>query len=232
MRCSKTGLWIWIHSQHDNKKKILIEGANAAMLDIDFGTYPFVTSSSPTIGGCVTGLGLPPNKLGDVVGVVKAYTTRVGEGPFPTELTDTDGPGTKLRTIGREYGTTTGRPRRCGWFDAVIVNFTHRLNGYTAINLTKVDVLTGFEKINLAVAYKINGKRVTHAMPASLEELSKAEVEYEVMDGWTEDISKARKLSDLPQNCQAYIKRLETLIHVPIKWIGVGPSREDTIEMP
>jgi len=221
----------FINDEYAHRKKILIEGANAAMLDIDFGTYPYVTSSNPTIGGCITGLGLSANKIGDVVGVVKAYTTRVGEGPFPTELYDLDGYGTKLREIGREFGTTTGRPRRCGWFDAVIVNYTHRLNGYTALNLTKLDVLTNFEIICLATAYKIDGKTLTHSMPASLDDLSRAEVFYEKMPGWTQDISKARKLEDLPPNCLNYVKRIESLIGVPIKWIGVGPGREDTIEL-
>jgi len=209
---------------------MLIEGANAAMLDIDFGTYPFVTSSNPTIGGCLTGLGLSSKKIGDVVGVVKAYTTRVGEGPFPTELTDTDGPGTKLRAIGKEFGTTTGRPRRCGWFDAVIVRYTHRLNGYTALNLTKVDVLTGMDTIRVAVAYKSGDKRITASMPASLDVLSKVEVEYEDHPGWKEDISNVKTFEELPVNCQKYIKRLEELLSVPIRWIGVGPARTATVE--
>jgi len=220
----------WINEQYDNKKTVLIEGANAAMLDIDFGTYPYVTSSNPTIGGCLTGLGLSARKIGDVIGVVKAYTTRVGEGPFPTELHDTDGPGAKLRAVGKEFGTTTGRPRRCGWFDAVIVNYTHRLNGYTLLNLTKIDVLTGFDEIKVAVAYKVDGKRITASMPADLDVLARVEVEYETHPGWTEDISKASKFEDLPENCRKYILRLEELIKVPIRWIGVGPSREATVE--
>jgi len=220
----------WINEQYDAKQKILIEGANAAMLDIDFGTYPYVTSSNPTIGGCLTGLGLSSAKIGDIVGVVKAYTTRVGEGPFPTELADTDGPGTKLRAVGREFGTTTGRPRRCGWFDAVIVRYTHRLNGYTLLNLTKVDVLTGFDEIKVAVAYKINGKRITASMPASLDVLASAEVEYETLPGWKEDISQVTKFENLPENCRNYVIRLEGLLGVPIRWIGVGPSRTATVE--
>jgi len=219
----------WINEKYNDNKTILVEGANAAMLDIDFGTYPYVTSSNPTIGGCLTGLGLSANKLGDVIGVVKAYTTRVGEGPFPTELTDSDGPGHKMRHVGGEYGTTTGRPRRCGWFDAVIVRYTHRLNGYTALNLTKVDVLTGFPTIKVATAYKLHGKTITSAIPASLEDLSKVEVVYEELPGWTEDISKCTKYDELPKNCQAYVHRLQQLLEVPIKWIGVGAGRQALI---
>jgi len=219
----------WINEQYENRQRILIEGANAAMLDIDFGTYPYVTSSNPTIGGCLTGLGLSSNKIGDVIGVVKAYTTRVGEGPFPTELIDTDGPGTKLRAVGREFGTTTGRPRRCGWFDAVIVKYTHRINGYTLLNLTKVDVLTGFDEIKVAVAYKVDGKRLTASMPADLSVLARVEVEYETLPGWKEDISNISKFEELPENCRKYIIRLEELLAVPIRWIGVGPSRTATV---
>lgn len=220
----------WVNSMYDNEKKILIEGANAALLDIDFGTYPYVTSSNPTIGGCLTGLGINSKKIGDVIAVVKAYTTRVGEGPFPTELLDTDGPGTKIRAVGREFGTTTGRPRRCGWFDAVLVRYSHRLNGYTYVNLTKLDILTGFESLKVGVAYTINGKRVTASMPADLEDLAKAEVEYETLPGWAEDISKCTSFSQLPKNAQNYVLRLEHLIGVPIRWIGTGPGRSDLIE--
>jgi len=220
----------WINEMYESEKKILIEGANAAMLDIDFGTYPFVTSSNPTIGGCLTGLGLNAKRIDDVIGVVKAYTTRVGEGPFLTELLDTDGPGTKLRAVGKEFGTTTGRPRRCGWFDAVIVRYTTRLNGYTYLNLTKLDVLSGFEELKVAVAYKINGKRVTASMPASLEDLAKAEVEYETLPGWKEDIANCTKFEDLPKNAQDYVIKLEHLLQVPIRWIGVGAGRDSLIE--
>jgi len=203
------------------------------MLDIDFGTYPYVTSSNPTIGGCVTGLGLAANKIGDVIGVVKAYTTRVGEGPFPTEEkyieSDKKAPGTMLRDIGREFGTTTGRPRRCGWFDAVIINYTNRLNGYTALNLTKLDVLTGFESLKLAKTYSIGNKKLAHSMPASLDDLDKVSVEYVTMKGWTQDISKAKTFDQLPQECQAYVLKIYELVGVPIRWIGVGPGRDDTI---
>jgi len=200
------------------------------MLDIDFGTYPYVTSSSPTIGGACTGLGISPQKIGDVVGVVKAYTTRVGEGPFPTELLDTDGPGTKMRDVGREYGTTTGRPRRCGWFDAVILQYTTILNGYTALNLTKLDVLSGLPEVKIAVAYTVQSKRLT-CLPASLHLLSKVVVEYETFPGWPESISNCALFSDLPVNCQAYVKRIQELIGVPIKWIGTGPGRTEMISV-
>lgn len=220
----------WLNGQIESGKKVLIEGANATMLDIDFGTYPYVTSSSPSIGGCLTGLGISHKKVGDVIGVVKAYTTRVGEGPFLCELLDTDGPGTKMRAVGREFGTTTGRPRRCGWFDAVIVRYTNRINGYTALNLTKVDVLTGFESIKICVAYKVEGKRVTSSMPSNLEILAASEPEYETLPGWTEDISNVKKFDDLPENCRKYILRIEELVGVPVRWIGVGPSRTATVE--
>jgi len=217
----------WINQAHKAGKKILLEGANAALLDIDFGTYPYVTSSNPTIGGCCTGLGLSPNKLGDVIGVVKAYTTRVGEGPFPTELLDEIG--SELRRVGHEFGTTTGRPRRCGWFDAVVVNYSHLLNGYTALNLTKLDVLSGLKELKIAVAYKYNGVLLP-TVPASLEVLQDIEVVYETLPGWAEDISKVERFSDLPVATQNYVKRIEELIAVPIKWIGNGPGRTAMIE--
>jgi adenylosuccinate synthase len=218
----------WINEQYHQNKKILIEGANAAMLDIDFGTYPYVTSSSPTIGGCFTGLGISPNKIKDIIGVVKAYTTRVGEGPFPTELNDTKGE--ILRNIGYEYGTTTNRPRRCGWLDIVVLRYSTLLNGYTALNLTKLDVLSSFDEIKIAVSYKTKeGRIITSSIPASLEILSTIEVEYETLPGWKEDISKCKNFYELPMNAQKYIRRIEELVGVPIKWIGVGPSRESLI---
>jgi len=217
----------WINEKYSAGKKILIEGANAAMLDIDFGTYPFVTSSNPTIGGCVTGLGLSANKIKDVIGVVKAYTTRVGEGPFPTEAKDKYGK--DLVRIGHEFGTTTGRERRCGWFDAVVVIYSNMLNGYTALNLTKVDVLTGFDQIKIGVAYKFKGRTESSFFPAYLDDLNDVEVVYETMPGWTEDIGRAQKYSDLPENCRKYIERLEDLIGVPIEFIGVGAGRDALI---
>lgn len=218
----------WIHQQHKEGKSILLEGANAAMLDIDFGTYPYVTSSSPTVGGCITGLGIPPRWIGDVIGVVKAYTTRVGEGPFPTELKEAVGK--HLQEVGKERGTTTGRVRRCGWFDAVILQYTTMLNGYTALNLTKVDVLTGLDELKIAVEYKVNGK-ILPSVPASLEVLAQVEVTYQTMPGWKADISTCEKWEDLPAACQNYIKKLEELVGVPIKWVGVGPDRTNLISM-
>jgi len=212
----------WINQKYSEGKKILVEGANAAMLDIDFGTYPFVTSSNPTIGGCITGLGLAPQKLSDVIGVVKAYTTRVGEGPFPTELLDETGE--KIRAVGREFGTTTGRPRRCGWLDVVVLRYSTLLNGYTALNLTKLDILSGLTEVKIGVAYTYQGKQLSN-FPARLDILSAVQVEYETLPGWAEDISKCEKFSDLPVNCQNYVKRIEQLVGVPIRWTGVGPSR-------
>jgi len=214
----------------DEGKRILVEGANATMLDIDFGTYPFVTSSNPSVGSVLTGLGVSPRKLRGIYGTVKAYTTRVGEGPFPTELPVEDGsPGKHLAQVGAEYGTTTGRARRCGWLDIVQMKYSALINGFTSINLTKVDVLTGLPEVKLAKAYKHNGKSLS-SMPANLNVLSAVEVEYEVMPGWTEDISGCKTFEELPENCQKYILRVQELLGVPIRWIGVGPNRADVID--
>lgn len=210
-------------------KRILVEGANATMLDIDFGTYPFVTSSNPSVGSVLTGLGVSPNKLRGIYGTVKAYCTRVGEGPFPTELDHATGVGYHLGTVGAEYGTTTGRPRRCGWLDVPQMQYSVLINGFTALNLTKVDVLTGLEEIQVAKAYKYNGEYLS-TMPASLQVLSNVEVEYETMAGWKEDISGCKTFEELPLNCQKYILRVQELIGVPIRWIGVGPNRTDQID--
>jgi adenylosuccinate synthase len=219
----------WINLRYSQNKKIMMEGANAAMLDIDFGTYPFVTSSNASIGGCLTGLGLSTNKVGDVIGVVKAYTTRVGEGPFPTELKGDLGD--KLRTIGGEFGTTTGRPRRCGWFDAVVVQYTALLNGYTHLNLTKLDCLRGFSELKIGVAYVYGGTKLPPgSMPADLKILSNVKVEYETLPGFEEDISKCKKFEELPENAQKYILRIEKLVGVPIRWIGVGADRDAVAE--
>lgn len=214
----------------DAGKKILVEGANATMLDIDFGTYPYVTSSNPSIGSVLTGLGVSPRKLRGIYGTVKAYCTRVGEGPFPTELPLEDGsPGKHLSQVGAEYGTTTGRPRRCGWLDIPQMQYSATINGFTSLNLTKLDVLTGLPEVKLAKAYKYNGEYLT-SMPASLEILSNVEVEYEVLPGWTEDISGCKSFDELPTNCQSYVLRVQELIGVPIRWIGVGPNRSDVID--
>jgi len=211
-------------------KKILVEGANATMLDIDFGTYPFVTSSNPSVGSVLTGLGVSPRKLRGIYGTVKAYCTRVGEGPFPTELPLEEGsPGSHLAQVGAEYGTTTGRARRCGWLDIVQMKYSALINGFTSINLTKVDVLTGLTEVKIGKGYKYKGKYLS-TMPANLTILSDVEVEYESLPGWTEDISSCKTFEELPENCQKYILRVQELIGVPIRWIGVGPNRTDVID--
>jgi adenylosuccinate synthase len=207
-------------------KSVLAEGANAALLDLDHGTYPYVTSSSTTAGGVCTGLGLPPRMLTGIVGVVKAYTTRVGSGPFPTELQDQVGE--RLRTVGGEFGTTTGRPRRCGWIDLPVIQYSHALNGYDSINITKLDVLTGIERVKLGVSYTLNGRTLPAGyMPSTLQELGSVEVVYEEMEGWSEDISHCRAIQQLPRNAQLYLQRIEQLVGVPVSWVGVGPGRED-----
>lgn len=219
----------YTNKKYKEGKRILVEGANATMLDIDFGTYPFVTSSNPSIGSVLTGLGVSPRKLRGIFGTVKAYCTRVGEGPFPTEL-DTDfGIGKHLSSVGAEYGTTTGRPRRCGWLDVPQLKYSAAINGFTALNLTKVDVLTGLKEIKLAVAYKLKGEYLS-TMPASLKQLEDVEVEFETLPGWDEDITKCKTFEELPINCQKYITRIETIVGVPIRWVGVGPNRLDQID--
>jgi len=210
----------------DQGKVVLFEGAQAHHLDVDFGTYPYVTSSSPIAAGACIGSGVGPTRIDRVVGIAKAYTTRVGEGPFPGELLDEAGE--KLRQDGGEFGTTTGRPRRCGWFDALVVNQAARINALTDVMLTKLDVLTGWEKIPIVVGYQVNGNRLT-AMPMTQTELHHAQPIYEYMDGWTEDISTKRSFADLPATTQAYVLRLQELIGVRISGIGVGPGREQTI---
>jgi len=205
---------------------VLMEGAQATMLDMDHGTYPFVTSSNPTAGGACVGTGIPPTAVTQVIGVSKAYTTRVGSGPFPTELFDENG--AHLRKIGAEYGTTTGRERRCGWFDAVVARYATRLNGITDLVITKLDVLTGLEKVPICVGYEINGQRVDD-MPMSQTDFHHAVPVYEEHDGWWEDISKARSFDDLPAAAQAYVLRLEELCGTRISVIGVGPGREENV---
>jgi len=207
-------------------KTVLLEGSQGTLLDVDHGTYPFVTSSNPTAGGACTGSGIGPKAITRVIGIVKAYTTRVGSGPFPTELLDDDGD--KLRTIGHEYGTTTGRNRRCGWYDAPIARYAVRINGLTDFFLTKLDVLTGWEKIPVCVAYDVDGTRHDE-LPASQTDFHHAKPIYEYLPGWKEDISKARTVSDLPKNAQDYVKYLEEISGAPISAIGVGPGRDETI---
>lgn len=214
--------------QYAEGKKILVEGANATMLDIDFGTYPFVTSSNPSIGSVLTGLGVSPRKLRGIYGTVKAYCTRVGEGPFPTELDIAVGIGHHLASVGCEVGTTTGRSRRCGWLDIPQLKYSVAINGFTSLNLTKVDVLTGLSEIKLGTRYKYKGEYLT-TMPASLSELQDVEVEFEILPGWTEDITKCKTFEELPANCKKYILKIEELAGVPIRWIGVGPNRLDVI---
>lgn len=215
-----------INTALDEGKTVLFEGGQATMLDVDHGTYPFVTSSNPTIGGVLTGAGIGPSRIDRVVGVIKAYTTRVGEGPFPTELHDEHGE--FLRTTGGEYGVTTGRPRRCGWYDAVIARYSSRINGLTDYVMTKLDVLTGLEQIPVCVAYEVDGQQVTE-MPMNQSDFHHARPVYEYLDGWEEDITGCRRFEDLPASAQAYVLALEEMSRTRISAIGVGPSRDATI---
>jgi len=216
----------YINHAHASGKRILAEGANAALLDLDFGTYPYVTSSSTTAGGIAPGLGLAPTKLETNIGIVKAYTTRVGEGPFPTELHDDIGE--TLMSVGHEYGTTTGRPRRCGWLDLPVVQYSHMINDYTSVNITKLDVLSGLSEIKIGAYYKVNGERLpTGMMPSTLAGLGEVEVEYITMKGWESDISNINDFEELPAQAQAYVNKVEELLGVPVSWIGTGPGREE-----
>lgn len=210
-----------------DEKKILIEGANALMLDIDYGTYPYVTSSSTGIGGVITGMGVPPKNIRNVYGVVKAYTTRVGEGPFPTEQLNADGE--KLQTIGAEYGVTTGRKRRCGWLDLVVLKYSNAINGYTHLNITKLDVLDTFAEIQVGVAYKYNGK-ILDSFPEDLFKLGKVEVVYETLPGWEKDITGVKTYEELPENAKKYLAFIEQYLGVPVKWVGTGPARDSMLE--
>lgn len=207
-------------------KKVLFEGAQGTLLDLDLGTYPYVTSSHPTSGGFCVGTGIGPNMIKDVLGIVKAYTTRVGKGPFVTELFDETGD--QIRKNGNEFGTTTGRPRRCGWFDSVIVRYAARVNGLTSISLMLLDVLSGFEKVKICTGYKLGDKIITE-FPASLELIEKCEPVYEELDGWNEDITGATKFEELPVNAQKYIQRIEELTGVKASIISIGPKRTQTI---
>ena len=216
----------FINDGLDDGKVVLFEGAQAHFLDVDHGTYPYVTSSNPIAAGACIGGGVGPTRIDRSIGIAKAYTTRVGEGPFPTELFDEDGE--KLRAIGGEFGATTGRPRRCGWFDAVLVEQASKINGFTDIFLTKLDILSGWEKVPVCVAYEVDGVR-HDVMPVTQTDFHHAKPVYEYLDGWTEDISGARRFEDLPANCQAYVHRLEELIGCRISGIGVGPGREQSV---
>ena len=210
----------------DRGETVLFEGGQATMLDIDHGTYPFVTSSNPTAGGALAGAGVGPTRIDCVVGVAKAYTTRVGEGPFPTELDDEVGE--DLRSRGGEFGVTTGRPRRTGWFDAVVVCYAARVNGLTDLCLTKLDVLTGYKEIPVCVGYELDGI-VVDEMPPDQVDFARAVPVYEMVPGWSEDITGCRSFDELPEAAQAYILRLEELVGCRISSIGVGPGREATI---
>ena len=207
-------------------KNVLLEGGQAALLDVDHGTYPFVTSSSATAGGACTGSGLPPTAIDKVIAVAKAYATRVGEGPFPTELHDEDGE--RLRRVGGEFGTTTGRPRRCGWYDAPVVRHAARINGVTDLVITKLDVLTGFDRIPVCVAYEVDGQRVDE-IPMTQTDFHHAKPVYEWLPGWTEDVSGARDLTDLPTAARDYVQFLNDVSGAPISAVGVGQDRAATI---
>ncbi|MCH1940857.1 adenylosuccinate synthase [Holdemania massiliensis] len=210
----------------DQNQNVLFEGAQANMLDINYGTYPYVTSSSPTAAGVCEGAGVSPFKLDHVIGVVKAYSTRVGEGPFITELLDETGE--ELRKAGNEYGATTGRPRRCGWLDLCVVKQAARINGLTDLVVTKIDVLSQFKTLPVCIGYELNDK-VTTSIPASLEEYAKAKPVYRMMEGWEEDITGIRKFEELPENCRKYLALIEEITGTRISLVSVGPDRENNI---
>ena len=205
----------------DEGKSVLLEGAQATLLDVDHGTYPFVTSSSPTAGGACAGSGIGPTRITKVIGILKAYTTRVGAGPFPTELTGEQGEW--LRKAGDEYGVTTGRPRRTGWFDAVVARYSTRVNGITDYFITKLDVLSGLDRVPVCVAYDVNGTRHDE-IPMTQTDFHHATPVYEYLDGWWEDISPAREFADLPRNAQAYVKALEDMIGAPVRRSAPAPA--------
>lgn len=210
----------------DNDDKVLFEGAQGVMLDIDQGTYPFVTSSSTVTGGIATGIGIGPSKVDTVIGICKAYTTRVGAGPFPTELLDETG--NYIRETGHEYGTVTGRPRRVGWFDFVALRHSKRVAGIDALSLNLLDVFSGLKTVKIAVAYELDGQKIDY-YPASLKELERCKPIYEELPGWNEDITKVTKLEDLPENARHFLSRVSELVGVPLVTVSVGPDREQTI---
>ncbi len=215
-----------IYDSLDSGKSILMEGAQGALLDVDFGTYPYVTSSNPTSGGAINGCGMPPTAIDEITGVMKAYVTRVGEGPFPSE--EINQTGEKLRAEGNEFGATTGRPRRCGWFDAVAAKYTVRINGITSIAITKLDVLDVFDEIKICTSYKYNGN-VLNEFPASLEHLNACTPVYETYSGWNTNISDSTVYNELPENTQIYINAIEKYCNVPAKFISVGVDRKQII---
>jgi adenylosuccinate synthase len=217
-----------LHDALDAGKSVLFEGAQAALLDLDHGTYPFVTSSNPMAGGACTGSGVGPRDIAAVIGIAKAYCTRVGSGPFPTEADPWDAD--VMVEAGGEYGTTTGRRRRCGWFDAVATRYAARLNTVTEVILTKLDVLSAFETVKLSVAYTYRGRRFDH-FPPDQTVFNKARPEYEEMTGWQEDLRGAREIDDLPKAARAYIERVQELVETPVSWVSVGPGRDEVVRL-
>lgn len=219
----------FMHKAIASNKKILVEGANALMLDLDYGTYPYVTSSATGIGGVLTGLAIPPKFIKNVYGVVKAYTTRVGEGPFPTEQLNKFGEA--LQDIGAEFGVTTGRKRRCGWLDLVVLKYSTLINGYTSLNITKLDVLDTFKEIQVGVSYSFNGKKLA-SFPEDLLKLGKVDVEYVTLPGWEKDITGIKNYADLPENAKNYLNYIEEYLGVPVQWVGTGPARSSMLAKP
>lgn len=216
---------VYLNNAIAKKKSILLEGAQGALLDVDHGTYPYVTSSSPTAGGACTGTGIPPHRIDNVIGIVKAYTTRVGYGPFPTELLDDNGE--KLRKIGVEYGATTGRPRRCGWFDAFLVNYSVMINGIDEVALTKLDVLSSFSEINVCIGYKLNGKSIK-SYPTDSDRLENSIPIYETLEGWNTKLSDCRCYDELPNQTKKYLEFISKHSKMNIKIVSVGPKRDQT----
>lgn len=221
-------VFTYLNNSIEQGKKILLEGAQGTLLDVDFGTYPYVTSSNPTSGGACTGSGIPPTKITDVIGIVKAYSTRVGSGPFPTELKNDLG--NNIREWGREYGATTGRPRRCGWFDAVLVNFARQINDIQWVAITKLDVLSNLDEIKICVQYEKQGKKINE-IPNTIEELETITPIYETLKGWKSDITKCKTYDDLPTEAKEYLNYIKKLCGFEIKIISIGPKRDETIEI-
>jgi adenylosuccinate synthase len=220
---------LYLHNALRDGKRVIAEGAQGALLDVDHGTYPFVTSSNPTSGGACTGLGIPPTAVDSIVGIAKAYCTRVGNGPFPTELHDETGD--RLRTVGHEFGATTGRPRRCGWFDAVAFRYSTVVNGIQKLVVTKLDVLNTFAEIRVCVGYELRGKRLK-AFPTDVATLDHVTPVYEPFEGWQAPLADARVYADLPRQAQRYLEALARLTETQLWWISVGPRRDQSIVMP
>jgi adenylosuccinate synthase len=217
-----------LYAVHKAGANLLFEGAQGSLLDVDHGTYPFVTSSNCVAGNAAAGSGVGPNMLHYILGITKAYTTRVGSGPFPSELPTDQGIGKHLSSVGHEFGTVTGRPRRCGWFDAALLKRSVQINGVSGMCLTKLDVLDGLESLRLCTGYRLHGKQVD-IFPVGAEEAAACEPIYEEMPGWTEPTVGVKLMKDLPANAQAYVKRIEELVGVPVDMVSTGPDREETI---